>query len=392
MVFLFCLIILFFGFLLEKNGAGKTIKRKWYIFEWFCLVAVAGLRYKTGGDSLAYQLGFDSGVYPTFTQLSQFEFLTAEYQPLWYLLVSFLKSIWDSFTLLQIVHALFVNTIVFWFVRRYAKQPFLAILFYYVMVYPYFNMEILRESISVCFFLLSYPYLIKKNYVVYGLFSLLAFGFHASALCLFFVPLLMRLNQSNFSLRNMLILLVVVLILAYTPFIQSVIALVNMASISSRAEAYGSLVSNLNGMILPFIRLFFVYLILCGRKIAKINNKEEEPLMNSYLIILGIATSLHYFYRVENYFLIPFYVFLLNTLPEIKEKVYSYNKSARYLVLVGIAFLLIHKGYYYTRDMSSYNGGSPAYFYHLYFPYESVFDPVSDRRRENVFWNSMQFN
>ena len=186
MIYLAVFLILLFpcfkyDVFVKKGGEGI-----WYQVCLWTLICLAAFRYRTGGDSLIYQDIFE--YYPTIPELSDFDFADAEYNPMWYVYNSIFKSLGNSFFLFQLCQAIFVNVTIFRFLFRYCSRFFLAVLVYYVGYYFYYNMEIQREIICICIFLISYPLLEENRYFPYYLLTLLAISFHVSALfCMFFI-------------------------------------------------------------------------------------------------------------------------------------------------------------------------------------------------------------
>ena len=141
---------------------GKEIGWKfWFYAELIILIIISGLRYRVGGDSLDYIDFFES--YPTFSELFYFDFSNAPFNPIWYIYNGLIKLIWNDFIFFQIVQAIIVNTIFFIFFKKHTKYFFTAIFIYTLAYYLYFNMEILREILAVCIFMLSFNYLQKKE-------------------------------------------------------------------------------------------------------------------------------------------------------------------------------------------------------------------------------------
>lgn len=391
MIYLFVLYILLVGiFIISKKSTSK--KKYWYAIECICLILLSGLRYHVGGDSLAYEEDFESGTYPKLTELYRFDFKNSEYQPLWYLLVAIVKSIANDFILLQIVHSLFINIVVFWFIRRYSKKPFTMVLVYFVMTYLYFNMEILRESIAVCIFLLSIPYLQNKRYLQYYILVILAIGFHFSALILIPIPLIIKANTASFSIKQGTIALAIIFVLSLTPAIRSVLNAIDFSMVISRYETYSGLKSNFVGQIFPIIRSVFMLMLIVPIAKFRENKGFENGIINTYLLIVFIGILLQFFYRFENYLIIPFYVIILNNYYGYKK--FSTSKrlkmrSAYIVFLIGISFILLNKTYYYVRDQSEFNYSNTAHYYNRYYPYSSVFEKKEDSRRNNIYWNFM---
>ena len=107
------------------------------------------------------------------------------YQPFWYIFNAAIKSVYDDFTFFQFVHAIIVNTAIFYLIPKYTKKKFLGILVYFIFFYLYFNTEILREVLAIVFFLFAYPLIFKKKYIQYFLLCGCAYMFHAFAMFTF---------------------------------------------------------------------------------------------------------------------------------------------------------------------------------------------------------------
>nr|WP_292012180.1 EpsG family protein [Chryseobacterium sp.] len=141
----------------------KGPKTFFYYLSMIILILIAGLRWKVGGDSMIYQLRFETLIYPI-DQFSKINFLEIGWEPGYVLLNSIAKSIVPEFWFFQTIHAIFVNVIIFQFFKRYTPYYFTAVLFYSFFYYFYFNMEILREIIPVCIFAgFMYPAMEKKS-------------------------------------------------------------------------------------------------------------------------------------------------------------------------------------------------------------------------------------
>ncbi|HBA13512.1 MAG TPA: hypothetical protein DCW98_05990, partial [Bacteroidales bacterium] len=127
LLFLFLLIPVIRYDLFAKKGGEEL----WYWTSVILLVLVAGLRYRVGGDTLVYMAEYS--MYPKLDELAFFDFETARYNPLWYIIASVARSINDSFTCFQILHALIVNFSFFHFFRKYCpRYYFSAILVWFV--------------------------------------------------------------------------------------------------------------------------------------------------------------------------------------------------------------------------------------------------------------------
>lgn len=388
MEYLICFVILLIGVYLSK--ANSKIRNRWYFFEFLCLTLLMSFRYLVGGDSQGYYLWFnDFNV--KIGEFSLIDFSEAEYQPLWYLLIVIIKSIWNDFVFLQLILAVFVNGTVFWFVKKYSKYPFLVIIFYFFFDYPYFNMEILRESVSVCFFLISIPSLHAKKYIKYFILCFIAFGFHPSALFLFFIPFLFKYLRKSLNFNTVLIITIIVFILSFFPVLSYLVKLIGQTSIESRYNTYSSLDRNLNSYLMAIINITFSFCIVYAYKIRNKNDKNEIVVLNIYLLLTILVFFIDYFYRFKNYVSIPFSIILIDMVAEFSyNNVKKYNLG-KYLCYIGFAFIITNQIYYYNRDMSQYNFNRKARFYNIYYPYHSIWDKNNPdvKTKFNIFFNYM---
>src|SRR5690606_12351352 len=104
---------------------------------------------------------------PKLGALKQEHFIMLRYESFWILLNSACKTIIDDFAVLQFIHTIFVNAVVFWFFNKYTKYKFTSLFIYLLFYYLYYNTEILRESIAISFFLLAYPALTAGKWFKY---------------------------------------------------------------------------------------------------------------------------------------------------------------------------------------------------------------------------------
>lgn len=80
--------------------------------------------------------------------------------------------------------------VIFWiFIYRNAYYGFFVFLAYYSIIYPSFQLGILRQSIANALFICAIPFLYNRCYYKYYLIISLAVCFHTTALLLFLFPL-----------------------------------------------------------------------------------------------------------------------------------------------------------------------------------------------------------
>lgn len=351
---------------------GRTIS---YWGGYVMLVCLAGFRFKVGGDTYNYM--FTHELLPNLSTLFSAEVGIAKLQPLWLLFSATAKSIGEEFYILQFLHAITVNAVIFLFIDKNTKFRQTGIFFYYFSLYPFFNFEILRESLAVCCFLIAIPHYTNKNWIRYYFLITAAFLFHFSAIFLFLLPLFRSLTQRPTSL-----LLVFFVSALLNPAIQvalsSPIATNLLGPIVSAYAEY-------NYTIFGLISLFFLYLLtpltLTWITLDKLQIKLNYGIIaKNGLSIAALIPLLFIFHRFFNYFSI---LYILMTC-EATHAVIKSKKIRKIKLITAPALLsfilLFHTGRYFT-DTSDLVATTR---WHIrWHPYHSIFDPitVSDRDR-----------
>lgn len=375
------IIILFFFligiYVFEQN---KKQGNRYYWFLCFLLIVLWGLRYHVGGDSVRYENHFVE--YPFFSKLHQFDFKDASYQPIWYVYNSIIKSIYNSFTLLQIVHSTIINIGFFIFFKRYCSKKFLLATLYYVLWSPYFNAEILRESYSVLIFVFSYKYLIQRKYIRYYTCCIFAIFWHLSALFLFFVPIIYNIFNNIDNKKAIGLIFVVSLsslwILNYI-FSQSILYFLMLGGIARLESTLESGGLNVNGILFKVICLLPAFLLLYHFTSRKEQAKRITILLYIFVDFIGI--SFLPLQRLANYFLFFYLLLIVETYAE------TIGKKQSSLYKLCIIFIIILRINYYSKELD--NG---FYKYNLYYPYHSVIDSKIENDREYYISNEFLLN
>ena len=382
-VFILLLIPVIKYDILAETGGEKI----WIAVNFAALVLLAGLRYRVGGDTLMYMALFDEC--PHLDELRYFDFENATYNPAWYVLNALCKSVSDSFAFFQIVHAVFVNSVFFWFFRKYCPMYYFSVIaLYYFSYFGYFNMEILRESICVCFFILATDSLLSRHWLRYSLFCIMALLFHYSAAILFLLPFVYLFK------RNLTVWAVFFFALTFVAMVLIDIPAIVMGFFHTDSNQLYFLIEkylddqlNMFGMIDVFIK--FLPLILILFLYEKNSIKLEYnflPLVLACAAIYGASMKLGICIRFYNY-LIPYMLILIvNAFYRILSNLNFRAFQVSYGILgISLFFLLFNYTYYYVRDMSDVYPNTK--FVQIFYPYHSVLNPVRDDHRENFLEN-----
>ena len=384
-VFILLLIPVFWYDWMAKTGK----ENRWYYLNLIVLILLAGLRYRVGGDTMTYMEQFEE--IPSLSEYKNFDFVEAVYQPLWYLMNMLSKSISDSFTCFQLIHAAFVNISFFYFFRKYCPNYyFTTILLYYFAYFCYLNMEVLRESLCVSLLLWATPALLQKRWLAYYSFCTICFFIHYSSMIMFVLPLLFSfLKKPNWKLQ-IVILSCLFVAVGFVDIIDVMLELLPISpQFTEMLENYVDTDRSLGGVLSQL----FVYVPIGG--LIYLHEKNEKdidisfaPIIFGVVIINTMAMHLGAFDRLINYFKPFILVYLVQISYYIisSKKFVEYQKS--FCVLFVVLFVFISNSVrYYTKDLSNIYPNSS--FINVYHPYHSVLNPTDDERREKIRENMM---
>jgi hypothetical protein len=358
MIYLFIFLFLFsLSVLFDFKNIAVSPKPFW-ITAYLIFVSLMAFRYKLGGDTFNYMSDFKN--FPYFSQLTLDSFVGLKYAPLWILLFSLIKSVFTHFLYFQLIHAVFVNGVIFWFIDRYSRFRFTSLLLYFLYYYLYFNTEIIRESISICLFLLVVPSFLAGNWKKYYILTLIAFLFHYSAIILLIFPLLKNVKTRWIYYVGAILLLYFVsfLVLSMLPPIF--------------AELYKTYVvfePNLGGYLYTTCCfIFFPALLLYIQK----KYISEEYIFNSFVFVFFLISVYTYLspsiaLRFFNYLVPIASLVFINFIGDLLEKRIAISS----VVLFFVPCLLFFKSQEYFQDTSSILPGTRFYF--RWHPYTHVF-------------------
>lgn len=376
MIYLLILIGLLLASFLYDFGNLKIGRNFVFYVFLIVLICLSGFRYRVGGDTYFYILRHT--YIPTLSEIGGFEFGVTKLQPLWILLSACAKSITEDFYMVQIFHAIIVNSVIFGFIKTNTKYSFTGILFYYTCYYPYFNFEILRESLAISIFLLSINFLLRKKWIVYYFLCVVAFLFHFSGVILFFIPIMVQVK-----FRIILPIIIFLIGLGFNTIFSGLVNSINVVSgLIASMQQYSEYTPTLFGIL--SIMLFYIsypmFIYITSNKKLKINSRLY-PLLNSYILIGAFTSFFFIFFRFLNY-LTPV---LLLFVTEIVHAVFKRKEFKLYRVFMAyfvvIVFSSMHVNRYFS-DTSKYVANTKWYSH--WYPYYSIFDKKVDSKREQL--------
>lgn len=380
-VFVLLLFPLFF-----KREQDNSHYNAYFWFEFCILFLLMGLRFRVGGDSLRYELYYS--YHPNLKELLQNGWLVMSdgFQPLWVLFQAASKSISDDFVVVQLIHAAVVNGAIFYYANRNVKNRFTFVVLFYLIWYPYFNTEIMRESLAVCCFLFGMKYLQSQRYLKYYLWCTVAFLFHASAVFLFVLPIIYPLLNKFNGIKAYVIVFTFSIVISR--YVSNILDLLNSTlfagnSLLEQKSEEVTMSSGLNvfGIIAKVLSLMPVIWNVYVKRHE--NQRECKFILLMYLLVSIIGMIYLPLVRLGNYFSILFICIFADTIASKK-----YLHRNQFMVFAVVFILIGNRFSYYMQGMVSSSGVSKEFkMYERYIPYHSVFDKEYDSKRERAIEN-----
>lgn len=363
LIILLALIVLSINYDFRGNLVYKANKP--YRFMCICFILLAGLRFFVGSDTHNYV--YDFSVMPDLSKLSEYHRLDSRYQFGWDAYVCIIKSIFGNFVFVQLITAIIVNVIIFWFIKRNTTNVFVVLLLYYILNYFEYNMEIMREAIAVALGLIAVMFYEKNKKLHFILLIILAFEFHISAIILAITPFITKVKYSK------KLVLITILLSVFIPFLFTQIGglanLINLFTSSDPDYLLHYLNQSMDDSrnLFYYIELYVSYLVipvLCLLTLKE--NAKFTGMVIAFIVIRCMGMFTYAFYRFGNYFE-PFYWLLL------ADAAYYYWVKMRISKPLLISMLIICILFIYQRTQL---GNYPMYpghkLYERYIPYEMV--------------------
>ena len=378
-IILYCLVCIF---LFDAREGKKTnYFHYWFIFA--LLTVMSSIQYRMGADILLYMSEYD--YYNNDLSLSYlFGFTTR--RPLWVLSVILFKYSGFSFVVFKTAIAIFVNFVMAKFFFKRAKYKYFVLLMYFLVLYFHFNFNILRNSIAICFFLISYGYLEKKRYIPYALLNIIGLGFHEAIV----VPAILSLAFRFVKLEKNTSLIIGLLALAgmaipllpsgIRDMLQLISVYYDVGVVGERAvgylnkDSYSDFSLTIFGYLEWMIKLAFFFYVFLQYSKKKQNSNYLAPL-TLYLILTIFNNALPILYRIAEFYT-PFYLICI-TYAVLKDKIAKINMPQTMIMLLMC---------FYVHTFFLFLGGESKELYQ-YYPYTSIIDYETVPERERLYWD-----
>lgn len=367
-IYICFLVLIVFGIFRYDHGSSQDRGNVYYCILCIAMILPIVFIGDMGNDHLRYIEEYDG-----LPQLDDLKFSDLEIggraQPFWLYFNGFTKLFGDDHSIFMLFHSIFVNIVIFWFIARNTKYRYTTVLLYYLSLnYFYFNIEILRESLALCIFLISFKYLVARRYMRYYILAIVSFLFHASAVFTFLMPFVFKL----FEIKNKYILYGIFSAMVLSAwnvamFVGQLNAIPYFAGVVDQFDHYNELDRNLTNLILSaLISSIPIVLFIRSSSIPKDNWSYKVAYFMLFLMlcgpgIVGLA-------RLQNYIIIPYYIFIAETCFRLR------GKRGRIMnVALAFAIMIVMEIYHYTRE-NMYDLGHM--YYEMYFPYRSKYETI----------------
>ena len=388
MIYVVVLLYIFFLIIRFDYHKAEEGRDQHYFFLLLIFIFVSGLSYRLGIDVVRYQGLFESGEY-SLNDFNLFDFgerQTAT-EPGWVFVNAVVYNLTHNWVIFKLLLAAFFNGVVFWFFKKHSPAPFTAVFIYAIMGFFQINFQVLRESISIAFFIIALDKLMGEHpsYLKYYLWAIPAIFFHRFGWVVLIFPIFsfLRLNKTF-----VLILICSSLLL---PIVLNYFNLARLFLLSSDlSDSMGSYLTSESwnevrrGNFFGFISsvLFFAPLVI----FSFAGNDESVKkfvgfsMMYMFLYILNTSTFA-FFYRINNYIQFPMAVVVSNGMSALlysedrtDVNVWQCFKIKPLMILLISCFLIIR-----TKDLTH------GFISKMYIPYSSVITKKTDSEREAIY-------
>ena len=380
MIYLFVIFLLLFLIVYYDINEKSVNRDFWYNTVLFVFILIAGLRYRLGADTPNYLYDYYHYTHDiTGLRISE---LSWDLEPLYKIIVSSFHSMDLPFYAFQLFHALFVNLLLFNYIKRHCHYIFTCVFFYFIWMYFFYNMEELRASMSVVVCLYSNDLILKRKWLKGYLLILVGCAFHKSTFLLLVLPLFYGLLRFNiigiiFLTASFLISLYLKTNMAeYINLFEFSDSFSESANIYANSETYGENAGNIFFYfvhILPFV--FYPLILFFIRR--KYSERSSDMIFIEPLIIVGmmfvlLRSNIEIFYRYVHFYAI----YIIISFAELFILIVKYK---------GVGFASYFRTFVVFLPLFVMIGRSYVELLPRYYPYASVIDKTLNENRERLY-------
>lgn len=370
------LLLLSFQYDIREQRGGREI---WIDIVLLSFIMIAGLRWRLGTDTPNYIRMFYYEI-PDIYHLTTDDLISTS--PFWILLNSFVLTFVGKFYVVQIIQSLFVNYLLYRYLKKHTKYIFTCFFFYFIYMYLNFNMESMKSATSIVICLFANDYLLERKWLKAYMLFFLASCFHLSAILLLVTPLFLflRFNMLGYAVLffSYIVGLVIQIQLGdYLFFFSSSDGvLMNQIQYYSSNEESNQQLGDALFIVIRIVS-YIVYSIFSFILIRKWSPNKDllrfEPFLMLALIFLMMQISIQIFYRYVEFYSLYIVLFTSQAYVDIVKR----GKKSMSLSLSYCRSLLLYLPFVFCILMSFRN------IYPRYYPYSSVIERKVNLSREN---------
>lgn len=376
---LYLLILAFLLFLSFRYDLMETEVNKdfWYYSMLVIFILVAGLRYRLGLDTPNYIYGYYH-IYPTIDKFSFADYPIGT-DPIWVLFNSIVKSIGGRFYHLQLIHATFINVLIFKYIKRHSTYIFTCLFFYALCCFTNYNMQIMRGSLSIVICLFANDYILERKWLKGYVLYVIALLCHAQTIVLFIMPLLMFMRLNFKGVLCLMIAYALGIIIQnivgdYLFLLEASEDMSNKVERYMDSDIYGEMNDNYRSWFVRY--LYDVFYAAFALWFIKHKNKSSnvlrlEPIIMVGLAVLMVQANLQIFFRYVDYFRIYFVLFYAELFVFCAKSVLKMPKVIAYVTM-----LVLFVPYFFLANYLK------AGVFEQYYPYSSVIEKGVNEKRE----------
>lgn len=263
-IYLFVFILLNLFSSLELLN--KRVKNQRAVFITLCLLllCISGFRYGLETDYWHYNDIFNGKI------------KTSNIEVAYMLLNKVVYVMTHNFNIFCLVVAIISMGFKGWIFDK-MKYPFTVLFCYYLRFYVLFELNAIRQGLAITFILLAYMAFDKKDMKKYIIFAFIAILFHSSAIVVFFVPILKKMNLSVYRLVMFYAMAIVFRTLLFDQAIEFFQGFSGFINGSSNGVINGTqYIINSGDKMQPFGILNYIRIIIPGLALYYLQKKSDK--------------------------------------------------------------------------------------------------------------------
>lgn len=285
--------------------SGEYVKKEWFFYAIMAVILFVFVGLRTNmNDTFAYVWGYNIGSSAK-PILSEIDWSPGN-NPGFKLVTGYLKYFGASDQTFLMIFAAVTVCIYLWFIRKYTHDITLSIFLFFTTGAYGFTMAAIKQCVAVAFCLIAVDRCIRKKWLPFVLWVLIATMFHAYSLMFLISPFLFFRPWSTKTYQTLLIFGIVGISLQ--PLLGTVIDITTMLGDEYTVEEFSG--SGVNPFRLAVCAVPLLLSFASRKIIAERDEYNSDNLianlsfLNGEIMFVALFGTANYFARLANYFLI----------------------------------------------------------------------------------------